>query len=785
LLRKIQKKPRNFYKTLLQFVDPAGSDDSCDLLLLPQSALTSTSEPLQASAVVVFGLPTSGEFDADEIVRIRDATRASAVVFLPDSSPPDRQASRFFEALTHNEALDTAAAIAAGVRDGLGSPWIFCERHFLARTRLHSVALQHARRLAHAGKLKHAQRIQREVTKSWFGAESAGATRIAREIARTSAATVEKPRYLQTGVRVRSEDSKYQNWRKTRRFRLHTWHLVDAFIDQLADGAISKLSPFPDLELPQDEEWHKLRVALTAVNCAIISDPVLTRPADLKFDGESLSRKIEKKFGTLPSYFADSTTDAPSAAGCTIDLPSEGASSFAGFLLMPLTPDPVTARLSVIYENRVLQTALLRGPVSKKGGGTGKSRDKIRLVPEGIVRASFQDLDERRHFDAAFIFNHGASGASQATLIKDGDVKLRDVSGDVPAWTEIGDVLVEATDNPDAFRSIRSVALRKLLVKLALKGVKIRGHFVEDSGLDDSAESPIRRIQIISARPEASPPLEFVYDGYAPDEDDAKLCPNHKIAMKNGACGNCPHQRGAEYVCALRFWGMSKVIERHQYRPTLPEGDYVRLNETIGEHAIPRPAHALFAWSKRATNFTGGADALAELQNRLRIVATNASAVKTWKRWRDEVKNKRPSLLLMLAHTDWEGGNAVLEIAAKERLVDSRIDKRIVGEEDPASIVVVLGCSTADRSRGYTSLPSSFRRAGAKIVVATLTDVLGRHAAPAAQELLSGLDKCWASKEKARALGDILTRLRRRLISRGLPIGMALVAYGDADRRIE
>lgn len=788
LLDTIKDNPAWYYDKLLRFVDPIGSDETCDLLLAPYQALKSKTKIapgfLRSSAVLVFGTEDHEKLDVDGVLRFADAVEASAVVMLPDTGNAGEQARQFFDALTHDEPLDAAASHAARLRDGLPGPLVFSDRDFLSRTRLTTVAWQHARRMARAGDFKTADRMRSEVSAPWFGAESAGASDVARAMEETSSTVKEKPRYLQANVWAPKTNEANSEWSDAQAFRKGIWHGVETYIAELAKGATSELEPFPDLELPENQLENELRVALTAPNCVVISDDML----EYKRGGPEHYRNVSSVVfpgQTLENYSVDDPTGLQSAATCIMRLPEEGASSFGGFMLMPLTSDPVEARLSVIYENRVLQTALLRGPVVGKTEDTTESTQGIRLSPEGVVRASLEELDERRRFDAAFILNHTSSGASHVTIIKDGDIKLREVGGDISATTEIGDVLVESTNNPDEFNSIRSIALRRLLVSLALKGVKIRDHFVVDSGFSDSSDRPISRIQILTTRPEAGAPLEFVYDGYAPDDDDAKLCPNHKNALDKGECGDCPHKRGAEYVCAMRFWGMSKVIERHKYQAGLPEGDYVRINEAVGpRNAIPRPSRALAAWSKKAEDFTGGAEALKDLQATLAAVAKHASAVETWSKWRDEAKHN-PSLLLMLTHTDWQGSDAVLEIAKSESLVDGRIDDRIVGKAEPARIVIILGCSTADRQRRYTSMPGRFRHAGANIVVATLTDILGRHAAPAAKELLIGLDECWTNKPKERALGDVMTRLRRRLLSKGLPIGMAIIAYGDADWRLE
>ncbi len=71
-----------------------------------------------------------------------------------------------------------------------------------------------------------------------------------------------------------------------------------------------------------------------------------------------------------------------------------------------------------------------------------------------------------------------------------------------------------------------------------------------------------------------------------------------------------------------------------------------------------------------------------------------------------------------------------------------------------------------------------FRKAGASVVVATLSTVRGRHMAPAAKETLDVLLD--HAEAEAQSFGDVLVDIRRRLVARGLPVGLTFVAFGDA-----
>jgi hypothetical protein len=67
------------------------------------------------------------------------------------------------------------------------------------------------------------------------------------------------------------------------------------------------------------------------------------------------------------------------------------------------------------------------------------------------------------------------------------------------------------------------------------------------------------------------------------------------------------------------------------------------------------------------------------------------------------------------------------------------------------------------------------------VVIGTLTPILGRHAAPVANALIEQLDQFWDGGRPAVTIGDALTNVRRKFMADGLPVGLTLVAFGDAD----
>ena len=153
--------------------------------------------------------------------------------------------------------------------------------------------------------------------------------------------------------------------------------------------------------------------------------------------------------------------------------------------------------------------------------------------------------------------------------------------------------------------------------------------------------------------------------------------------------------------------------------------------------------------------------------------------VDSWTSWDTEVAEEKPSLLVLLPHTVYSDELALpgLEIGASDRRWASALGEAGIMPGNPA-IVLLLGCETAVAGAvSYERFPANLRRAGASIVVATLTDVLGRQAAPLAERLVALL----GSTASPARLGESVVRLRRQLLSEGMPMVLALAVFGDAD----
>jgi len=137
---------------------------------------------------------------------------------------------------------------------------------------------------------------------------------------------------------------------------------------------------------------------------------------------------------------------------------------------------------------------------------------------------------------------------------------------------------------------------------------------------------------------------------------------------------------------------------------------------------------------------------------------------------------------MLLAHTVYSDTLETygLEIGHADRCWAGDIDGRFVPPERRPVVTALLGCETAAAGRvSYERFPGLFRRAGAEVVFATLTEVLGRHAAPLAAALAEEIADAW--RRGPVPAGEVLVRMRRRVLAAGMPAVLAIVAYGDAD----
>src|SRR5262249_46284349 len=143
----------------------------------------------------------------------------------------------------------------------------------------------------------------------------------------------------------------------------------------------------------------------------------------------------------------------------------------------------------------------------------------------------------------------------------------------------------------------------KLFCALAAEGNALYGTLVLDYVDQSSAAAAIRDgeyLQIVSAKPDAVVPLEFVYEYKAPTAA-APVCPNAAQALRDGQCptSGVPASAPAPHVCPMGFWGLRKVIERHVHDPRLGSPARIDVEPIAGRDTLTLHGASIVAASNQ------------------------------------------------------------------------------------------------------------------------------------------------------------------------------------------
>ena len=490
---------------------------------------------------------------------------------------------------------------------------------------------------------------------------------------------------------------------------------VAFFVGPLEEGALATPESFDDSDLPWDEEDADV-FRLTIVFVPAGRDAVAQRDE--------------------------------------IELPRFGRSSTARFELeVGEDAKEVAARVIVLFRNRILQTAVLRGQVGKKARLT----NMVALVPRLAA------LDDRRPFDVAIMANH-TNGTPQVTGTRDGDTRVWAGYAVAESGRRIADLLAKAAVAQGTPKHLGMERARGLLVSLAVQGRDLFRLLKEN--LADVTDAS--RIQIVSGNSGWFLPLEIVYSRKAPRED-ATLCPRY-LADPATCDGRCPPEDERATVCPNAFWGLSKTIERHRF-----DAD---LDPTLQLLRIPAPREVSTLMVNR---IVFGASARVTAKDRaktVRALGAQATAVESWDEWLQSLKAAPTELLVLLPHTD--SAKATLEICDATRERGEIEEDYVTGErEDVNPIVILFGCRTAGTKGDPAGFAARFMQSGASVVFHSTTDLKNSHATELARRLSARL-----AQPRDEMLSEALAAFRREAVHDGYLAGFAIAAFGDADWRV-
>lgn len=439
---------------------------------------------------------------------------------------------------------------------------------------------------------------------------------------------------------------------------------------------------------------------------------------------------------------------------------------------VPADASEIDATLIVYHKGNHLQTAQLSGPVTH-----GENVPEATGIDFSLGLPSEAELGRQRPFDLSIwkddteleltMFDPTAAPGQPSNTI------LQPALGGIDVVVAgIREELFDAARRIDQLETgIENAGLR------TLNNLAAQGEYLRRTLFGTASQAHIRRVQVTSPHSSDFFPVEYLYDFVLPD-DMAALCPEFKRSDGPDCSPNCPAAAGdSRFVCPSGFWALNRVIER-QVRPhKRAEGRQpevaAHLQTRLGLNGI------IFAASNEVNtpehpNET--ADTIVTMQAAAPVYQAN-----TWQEWVNHVREHYPSLLVALPHNVESRPFHKLQIAAAEELALNRITMEYVrpAADTLGSAVLLLGCNTANATVAYQDFVNELRCAGASLVIATLTYVLGPQAAKVAREFVAQI---WRSRDSD-TVGEIMRQVRGRMLAQDNIMALAITAFGDADWR--
>ena len=544
--------------------------------------------------------------------------------------------------------------------------------------------------------------------------------------------------------------------------------------------------PFPEgsVDFSRGDVTISVQVELSGAELSSIK--VTPREWNTLSNDRGRGKAMEGLFKSLPTSPATEDPTAAVAASSTINLPEIGDSSPALFAVRPQSRvREVAGRISIIHNNRLLQTAKVSFPTDN----AMRSARGISVVAEAPIHPNDDDLEKRREYDVVIQVSD-LGGKLHLTINQDGEnttVQLDDLSSPINL---IRKALHQTTVTWDGSESMLTHEnFRINLYSLAANGSAIEQHLRKHCG---EKIKNWQRIHIVPAT-NTFLPLEYVYSG-PPPRPKAKLCPNMLGALERGKCEAavetpsgfeaCPNREDKLFTCPMHFWGFRNLIERSSTIrvASTPGGTSPQKITVPSKNPYGKIRGMLFAASNKAFKYKNDEEARqAEregLVTALGAISTVSDAV-DWDDWCKKVVTK-PNLLLLIVHSEQFQGAPALEIGDQEFLGYQEISEDLSGTDSQPQLLVLLGCSAASVSENFQTYPERFCDAGVKIVLAPVATIRGADAVPIAKRITQIIADCVA-KSKPTAFGDFLPVLRRELLRDGHPGVMSIVGFGDGD----
>ncbi len=463
-----------------------------------------------------------------------------------------------------------------------------------------------------------------------------------------------------------------------------------------------------------------------------------------------------------------------------ISLPREGESTVASVPFVSGSEgDIFQAEIHVFHKSKKIQQAVFKVPTGKPAKNSGKKTAEFKTI---VLLRQLDDVKEQRTFGASIHLEQkpGQPDKIGNVFQKHKPVELRYVTAIQKLIDKIKNIIEEGAlfEEPKAIDNARNV---NLLIKLANNGHLLHRDFLNGMEL----KGPL---QLLSNRQEYLP-IDFAYC-LKPPEGSAKLCPHAKDALLAGKC--CGKLKSGEdafsTVCPFGFWGLSHIVERHQFPKDLgeKESDFIlQFEPDDARSALNILNKMIYASTEKVDADVRGSYAAMK-----KILKQNTAApveIKSWKEWKNKVASVKPDTLILIVHVEEDDITGVdkLEIANEDFLPQTQFDERYLNTSDknnPPPFVILIGCEATNTNAYLFDTVSFIINRGAAMVLSNFTRIKGEMATAIVSELIEILRK-EAGKEIR--FGEIVLRLKQRLLARGMMMALTLLAHGDADWKIK
>lgn len=474
-----------------------------------------------------------------------------------------------------------------------------------------------------------------------------------------------------------------------------------------------------------------------------------------------------------------------------------GASNIVGTTLTAKHAGVHQLRACVFHKGNLVQSLVVEL-------GVGEAGEPPHVDYTGIdTFASIQSLPEvactvwinetgGRHWIGVYDREH-ALALPPAPLARP---SFSDVSTSVPPVRTALAVLQGVGGNVSRYRFARGLPVGPerndgYLVELARHGRRMFTNLLQQRDTTEQApiaslaqqlRTPDRIISIARLDDNSSVPWSLMYDHRIDTADgDLSLCTRYRLPHADATFAESPEACRAQDECPLKdvdaaratvcpfgFWGFRHQIELRVRSTSASNTPVDRTRVEAGER--PRTAAAMYAFAESPSH-------LAELG---RFLATDAL------RDRREVlralRQGQHPLYYFFCHAEPRDGIR-LKLAADQFIEPSSIAARYEAAEDGWDItswdekrplVFLNACqSIALHTQLISPFLDKFFGLGASAVVGTEVSVFTELAAEFATELLRRLTA-------GEPLGMALLRVRRRMLGRGNPLGLAYSVYGSA-----